>query len=134
MNVANGPAVFTLLSDLPVRFRVGDQAKPYWVANIAVINLLRAVAPFAAATSSIVNDQTSDGIPEIFGIDLLESTTMDASNAIGGHKNLLLFDANSFIICERIGTTVVYEPLVPGDGRDHPGGCRGLVRLPARVE
>ena len=41
VNVANGPAVFTLLSDLPVRFRVGDQAKPYWVANIAVINLLQ---------------------------------------------------------------------------------------------
>jgi HK97 family phage major capsid protein len=125
VNVANGPAVYTLLSDLPVRFRVGDQAKPYWVANIAVINLLRQVAPFAAATASIVNDQTSDGIPEIFGIDLLESTTMDASNATGGHKNLLLFDANSFIICERIGTTVVYEPLVPGTGGIIPAGVAG---------
>ena len=34
--------MFSLLSNLPVRFRVYDQAKPYWVANIAVINLLRA--------------------------------------------------------------------------------------------
>jgi HK97 family phage major capsid protein len=125
VNVANGPAVFTLLSDLPVRFRVGDQAKPYWVANIAIINLLRAVAPFAAATSSIVNDSTSDGIPEIFGYDLLESTTMDASNATGGHKNLLFFDANSFIICQRLGTTVVYEPLVPGAGGILPAGVAG---------
>lgn len=125
VNVANGPAVFTLLSDLPVRFRVGDQAKPYWVANIVVINLLRAVAPFAAATSSIVNDQTADSVPEIFGIDLLESTTMDSSNATGGHKNLLLFDANSFIICERLGTTVVYEPLVPGAGGIIPVGAAG---------
>jgi HK97 family phage major capsid protein len=125
VNVANGPAVFTLLSDLPVRFRVGDQAKPYWAANIAIINLLRAVAPFAAATASIVNDQTDDSVPEIFGIDLLESTTMDSSNATGGHKNLLLFDANSFIICSRIGTTVVWEPLVPGTGGIIPAGIQG---------
>jgi HK97 family phage major capsid protein len=125
VNVANGPAVFTLLSDLPVRFRVGDQARPYWVANISVINLLRAVAPFAAATSSVVNDQTSDSVPEIFGIDLLESTTMDASNAVGGHKNLLLFDANSFIICERLGTTVVYEPMIASAGGILPSGVNG---------
>ena len=83
------------------------------------------MAPFAAATASIVNDQTSDGVPEIFGIDLLERTTMDSSNATGGHKNLLLFDANSFIICERLGTTVVYEPLVPGTGGIIPAGVAG---------
>ena len=77
-------SVFSLLSNLPVRFRVYDQAKPYWVANIAVINLLRALTAFASATTAVVNDQTSDGVPEIFGYDLLESTTMDGSNAVGG--------------------------------------------------
>jgi HK97 family phage major capsid protein len=125
VNVANGPAVFTLLSDLPARFRVGDQARPYWVCNIAILNLLRAVAPFTAATQSIVNDNTADGIPEIFGIDLLESTTMDSSNATGGHKNLLLFDAQSFIVCERLGTTVVWEPLVRSAGGILPSGVNG---------
>ena len=125
VNVANGPAVYTLLSDLPVRFRIGDQARPYWVANIAVINLLRQVAPFAAATSSVVNDNTPDGIPEIFGYDLLESTSMDASNAVGGHKNLLFFDANSFIIAERLGTTVVMDPMISGAGGILPVGVVG---------
>lgn len=102
-----------------------DQAKPYWVANIAVINLLPALTAFAAATNAVVNDNTSDGIPEMFGIDLLESTTMDSSNAVGGHKNLLIFDANSYLICDRIGTTVVYEPLVPGTGGINPAGIVG---------
>jgi HK97 family phage major capsid protein len=125
VNVANAVSVFSLLSNLPVRFRVYEQARPYWVANIAIINLLRALTAFAAATNPIVNDNTSDGIPEIFGIDLLESTTMDASNAAGGHKNLLLFDANSYLICDRIGTTVVYEPLVPGAGGVNPAGISG---------
>jgi hypothetical protein len=57
--------------------------------------------------------------------DVLESTSMDAVNATGGHKNLLFFDANSFIICERLGTTVVFEPLVPGAGGIIPAGMAG---------
>jgi HK97 family phage major capsid protein len=125
VNAASAVSVFSLLSNLPVRFRVYDQAKPYWMANIAVINLLRALTAFAAATNPVVNDNTDDGIPEMFGIDLLESTTMDASNAVGGHKNLLIFDANSYLICDRIGTTVVYEPLVPGAGGINPAGVTG---------
>jgi HK97 family phage major capsid protein len=125
VNAASAVAVFSLLSNLPVRFRVYDQAKPYWMANISVINLLRALTAFAAATNAIVNDNTDDGIPEMFGIDLLESTTMDSSNAVGGHKNLLIFDANSYLICDRIGTTVVYEPLVPGTGGINPAGIVG---------
>lgn len=77
-----------------------------------------------AATNAIVNDNTDDGIPEMFGIDLLESTTMDSSNAVGGHKNLLIFDANSYLICDRIGTTVVYGPLVR-HGWHQPAGIVG---------
>jgi len=125
VSLANAASVFPLLAALPPRFRIGDQAKPYWACNITILNLLRGVAPFAAATASIVNDNTPDGIPEIFGYDVLESTTMDASNAVGGHKNLLFFDANSFIVCERLGTTVVYEPLVPGTGGILPAGVAG---------
>ena len=77
------------------------------------------------ATASIVNDATSDGVPEIFGYDVLESTSMDAVNTTGGHKNLLFFDANSFLICERLGTTVVWEPLVASSGGILPSGTVG---------
>jgi HK97 family phage major capsid protein len=125
VNVAAAVSVFSLLSNLPVRFRVYEQARPYWVANIAIINILRALTAFASATTAVVNDNTPDGVPEIFGIDLLESTTMDGSNATGGHKNLLLFDANSYLVCDRIGTSVVFEPLVPGAGGINPAGVSG---------
>ena len=36
VNVASAVSMFSLLSNLPVRFRVYDQAKPYWMANIAI--------------------------------------------------------------------------------------------------
>ncbi len=114
VNTANATQVFPLLTALPPRFRIGDQAKPYWACNIAILN-----AP------SIVNDQTSDGIPEIFGYDVLESSDMDSANTTGGHKNLLFFDANSFLICERLGTTVVWEPLVASSGGILPSGVVG---------
>jgi len=68
---------------------------------------------FAAATASIVNDQASDGIPEIFGYDVLESTTMDSSNAVGGHKNLLFFDANSFVVPRGSARPSSSSPLWP---------------------
>jgi HK97 family phage major capsid protein len=125
LTTASAPGVFSLLANPPPRFRIGEQAKPYWVANIAVINALRAITPFAAATASIVNDQTSDGVPEIFGYDLLESTTMDGVLTTGGHKGLLFFDANSYLIANRLGTSVVYEPLVPGAGGINPAGITG---------
>lgn len=115
VNVANAVAVFSLLNNCPVRFRdPGNGAKPYFVANIAVINLLRALTAFTAATASIVDD--SGPVPRIFGIPLLESTTMDAANTTGGHKNLLLFDANSFLVVNRLGTQLLYEPMVKGTG------------------
>lgn len=41
---------------------------------------------------------------------------MDSSNATDGHKNLLLFDANSFLVVERLGTQILYEPMVKGTG------------------
>ena len=125
LTTANAPGVFSLLAGLPVRFRVGDQARPRWVANIAVINALRAITPFTAATSSIVNDQTSDGIPEMLSIDLLESTTMDGVLTTGGHKGLLLMDGNSYLIVDRIGTQMIYEPLVASAGGILPSGTSG---------
>jgi hypothetical protein len=56
---------------------------------------------------------------------VLESTTMDGVLTTGGHKNLLFFDANSFLICERLGTTVVMDPMISGTGGILPVGVVG---------
>jgi HK97 family phage major capsid protein len=119
VSVANAVSVFSLLNNIPVRFRdPGSGARPYWACNIAVLNALRAVTAFAAATESIVDDSTTP--PKMFGIPVLESSDMDASNATGGHKNLLLFDANSFLVCERLGTTILYEPMYKDQATGRP--------------
>ena len=123
VSVANAVSVFSLLANLPVRFRVYPQANPFWAANITIINALRGVTAFTAATASIVDDSTTP--PKMFGYPLEESTTMDSVNTTGGHKNLILLDGNSYLIVDRIGTNVIYEPLVPGTGGIIPAGIAG---------
>jgi HK97 family phage major capsid protein len=123
LTTASAPGVFSLLANLPVRFRVGDQARPFWAANILVINALRAITPFTAATASIVNDSTSP--PTMLGLPFEESTTMDGVLTTGGHKGLILLDGNSYLIVDRIGTQMIYEPLVPGAGGINPAGISG---------
>lgn len=56
---------------------------------------------------------------------------MDGVLTTGGHKGLLLFDAQSYIICDRIGTSVIYEPLVPGAGGINPAGWFAYARVGA---
>jgi HK97 family phage major capsid protein len=123
LTTANAPGVFSLLANLPVRFRTYPQANPFWAANILVINALRAITAFTAATQSIVSDATSP--PTMLGLPFEESTTMDGVLTTGGHKGLLLMDGNSYLIVDRIGTQMIYEPLVPGAGGINPAGLSG---------
>jgi HK97 family phage major capsid protein len=123
LTTASAPGVFSLLANLPVRFRTYPTANPFWAANILVINALRAITPFAAATASIVDDSTSP--PRMLGLPFEESTTMDGVLTTGGHKGLLLMDGNSYLIADRIGTQLIYEPLVPGAGGINPAGLSG---------
>jgi HK97 family phage major capsid protein len=122
LTVANAVAQFSLLANLPVRFRTGN-ARPAWVANILVINAMRALTAFSAATSSIVDDDTNP--PRMFGYPLYESTTMDGVLTTGGHKGLLFMDGSSYLIVDRLGTSVIFDPLVSGTGGILPAGVNG---------
>ena len=39
--------VYALHQSLPPRFRAGDNARPVWLANVAIINALRQMPSFA---------------------------------------------------------------------------------------
>lgn len=116
--------VYGLLQNLGPRFRVYDGAKPTWMASITVINLLRQIPAFAGAVSSIVVDNTDDGIPEMLGIDLLESSAMSALNTAGA-KNLLLGDMSQYIIVDRQPNVLIFEPLFKDQATGRPAGQRG---------
>ena len=42
------------------------------MANVTILNAASQIPRFAGSVTSIVNDQTADGIPEMLGIDFYE--------------------------------------------------------------
>lgn len=117
--------VYALHQSLPPRFRVGDNAMPFWLANVAIINALRQVPKFTGALQSIVDDTAADNIPEMLGLDILETSSMDAVNSGTGHKNLAIMDGNSYVIVNRQPEILLFEPLVKSQATALPTGQRG---------
>ena len=117
--------VYGLHQALPPRFRVGDNAKPVWLANVAIMNALRQLPAFSGAVNPILNDNQPDSIPEILSVDVYEDSAMDASNVVSGHKNLAILDMNSFIITNRQPELLIYEPLVKATASGFPTGQAG---------
>jgi HK97 family phage major capsid protein len=116
--------IYGLLQNLPPRFRVYDSARPVWMANVSILNAARQLPAFAGAVNSIVNDNTDDGIPEMLGIDFMESSAMSALNTVGA-KNLLLGDMSQYIIVDRQPNVLIFEPLFKDQATGRPAGQRG---------
>jgi HK97 family phage major capsid protein len=117
---AAGPAaqdVYALMAALPARFR-GPRAQTCWVANLTTINALRNVPAFTGSQTSIVND--SGPMPTMLGKPFLESTSV-LGTFTSGNKVLAFMDARQYYIVDRVGMSVVYDPIVLGANRRPTG-------------
>lgn len=122
---ASGPtaaSVYGMIGALPARWR-GPTARLAWLSNLTAINTLRNTAKFTGATESIVVDG-SDGVggyeSRMLGIPFLESTSVVGAYA-NGNRVLALADMSQYFIVDRVGMSVVYDPLVLGSNR-RPSG------------
>ena len=103
--------VYAVQAALPSRWR-GPNSKLAWLANLAVINKTR---QFDTSGGSSFWANLGMGQPEqLLGAPIYESTTMSATPATTAAKTLLLGDFSQYIIVDRIGMSVMYEPLVKG--------------------
>lgn len=110
--------VYSLHQALAARYRVGRQA---WFANVSGQDTMRQLPIFTSAlTPMLQGDQMTP-----FGETCYESTTVDGTISTGGHKVLVYADANNYIVADRIGMSLIYEPLVKGTGGILPGGQGG---------
>lgn len=117
---AAGPAaqdVYALQAALPARFR-GPRARNVWLGNLNVINTLRNVPKFTGSTESIVNDNSEE--PKMLGKPFLESTSIVGVYTTGS-KVLAYLDAKQYFIVDRVGMSVVYDPVVLGANRRPTG-------------
>lgn len=117
---AAGPAaqdVYALMAALPARWR-GPGARNVWMANLNTINALRNIPSFTGSTTSIVND--NGPTPTLLGKPLLESTSI-VGTFTTGNKVLAFLDARQYYIVDRVGMSVVYDPIVLGANRRPTG-------------
>lgn len=117
---ATGPtadSVYTLMASLPARWR-GPTANNVFLSNLTTINRLRNVPAFTGATTSIVDD--SGPVPRLLGKPLLESTSIVGAFA-NGNKVLAYLDMKQYYIVDRVGMSVVYDPIVLGANRRPTG-------------
>jgi len=110
--------VYSLLAALPARFR-GPRSRDAWVANLTTINALRNLPAFAGAFTSIVNDSGPE--PTMLGRPFVESTSVVGAFATG-NKVLAFADMSQYFIVDRIGMSVVYDPIVIGSAARIPTG------------
>jgi HK97 family phage major capsid protein len=101
--------IYNLLGNLPPRFRVYDQSRPVWLANVANINACRQIPAFTGANFSIVDD--SGDMPRMLNLPFYESSAMSALNTTGA-KNLILADLSQYVVVDRLPTVMIFEPLV----------------------
>lgn len=112
--------VYATQAALPPRFRNSPNAA--WVANVAIINKFRQLDT-AGGASFWTN--LGKGQPEtLLGSPIYESTTMSGTTSVGSLE-AIYGDFGQYIIVDRVGVSMVYEPLVKGTGGILPAGQAG---------
>jgi HK97 family phage major capsid protein len=121
------PDVYNLQAALPPRFR--NSANVGWIANIVAINKVRALDQYGG--SAFWANFGSDTPEQLLGKGIYEASDMNAtmtgaSGATGtGSMTLLFGDWQQFIIADRVGVSMLYEPMVKGTAGSIPTGQAG---------
>jgi HK97 family phage major capsid protein len=108
--------VVALQAALPARFR-GPRARNAWVGNLTTINNLSALPKFTGSTESLVSD---DEPPRMLRKPFYESTSVLGVYTTG-NKVLAYADWSQYYIVDRVGMSVVYDPIVLGANRRPTG-------------
>jgi HK97 family phage major capsid protein len=112
--------VYAVQAALPARFRNSPNAA--WVANVAIINAFRQLDT-AGGASFWTN--LGKGQPEtLLGAPIYESTTMSATKA-SNSLEAIFGDFGQYIIVDRVGVSMIYEPMVKATGSSLPSGQAG---------
>jgi HK97 family phage major capsid protein len=112
--------IYAVQGAVPPRFRNAPGCA--WVANVAIINKFRQLDT-AGGASFWTN--LGKGQPEtLLGAPIYESTTMSGTTSVGSLE-AVMGDFGQFIVVDRVGVSLIYEPLVKGTGGILPAGQAG---------
>ena len=122
--------VYKTQAALPPRFRRNGS----WVSGLSAIHLFRG---FDTAGGASYWTNLGQGSPEqLLGGNIYESSSMTAyAHAAAGEKVAVYGDFNQFAIVDRIGMSVMYEPMVKGSSQlpTGQGGWFAFWRVGSKV-
>lgn len=105
---------------LPARFR--NSSSTAWVMNVATINKSR---QFDTAGGASFWTNLGKGQPEtLLGSPIYESSTM-VGTLTTGSKIAVFGDFSQYYIVDRVGVSLMYEPMVKGTANARPTGQAG---------
>jgi HK97 family phage major capsid protein len=112
--------VYSLQQALPARARLGES--PAVVGNVAIINAMR---QFDTAGGSSYWTNLGEGAPPaVLGLKLAEASGM-VSTKTTGSKILVAGDFSKYQIVDRLGMTVVFNPMLMDQATARPTGQSG---------
>lgn len=112
--------IYALQAAIPPRFRLGNKAKV--VMNVAIINKTR---QFDTAGGSSYWTNLGAGQPaEVLSMPIYESTSLVGTTTTAS-KIAVAGDWNQYLIVDRVGMTVMYEPMVKDSATARPTGQAG---------
>ena len=107
--------VYNLQAALGPRFRKSSSVG--WVANITNINRLRGLDQYGG--SSFWANFGDDTPEQLLGKPIHESPSLTTTTATGtgtGSGVLVYGDWSKFYVVDRVGTSMIYEPMITGTG------------------
>jgi HK97 family phage major capsid protein len=111
------PDIGNLQAALPARFR---QNGAVFMGNIVQLNKVRSMDKYGGGGfwANLVSDTPASlyGEPVYEASDLSAVTTGTSGASGTGSATLLYGDFNEFIIADRVGVSMLYDPLVKGTG------------------
>jgi HK97 family phage major capsid protein len=110
--------VYKVINAVPARHR----SRASWVANFATLNIIRQMDTYGGG--SFWANLNPDTPEQLLGRPVYESSEM-VSAVTTGSNILLAGDFSEYLIYDRIGTTLVYDPVVLGSNRI-PSGQAGF--------
>jgi HK97 family phage major capsid protein len=113
--------VYGIQAALPARFRTSPSVA--WAMNVAYINRTR---QFDTAGGASFWTNLGKGQPEtLLGAPIYESTTMFGGAPAVGSLMAVFGDFSNYYIVDRVGVSLMYEPMVKGTGGILPNGQAG---------
>ncbi len=115
---ASIPDVYNLQAALPPRFRASPRAA--WIGNLVTLNKVRAMDQYGGG--AFWANLTSNTPASLLGQPVYEASDINAtmtgtSAASGTASTTLIFaDFNNFIIADRVGVSMLYDPMIKGTG------------------